>query len=82
MLTLERIEQSAVDSYDFIFRSPRKLAFQAGQYLEWTLGLDRADNRGNRRYFTVASAPDRGIGPPRRQVLSEHPAPSSGRWRP
>jgi len=27
------------------------------QDLEWTLGLDRADNRGNRRYFTVASAP-------------------------
>ncbi|MEO5757575.1 MAG: RnfABCDGE type electron transport complex subunit D, partial [Mesorhizobium sp.] len=57
VLTLERIEQSAVDSYDFIFRSPRKLAFQAGQYLEWTLGLDRSDNRGNRRFFTVASAP-------------------------
>ena len=57
MLTLERIEQSAADTYDFIFRSPRKLAFQAGQYLEWTLGLDRPDNRGNRRYFTVASAP-------------------------
>ncbi|TGV95790.1 FAD-dependent oxidoreductase, partial [Mesorhizobium sp. M2E.F.Ca.ET.154.01.1.1] len=35
----------------------RKLAFQAGQYLEWTLGLDRSDNRGNRRYFTVASSP-------------------------
>ena len=34
-----------------------KLAFQAGQYLEWTLGLDHPDNRGNRRYFTVASAP-------------------------
>ncbi len=57
VLTLERIEQSAVDSYDFVFRSPGKLAFQAGQYLEWTLGLDRSDNRGNRRYFTVASAP-------------------------
>ena len=57
VLTLERIEQTAVDSYDFIFRSPRKLAFQAGQYLEWTLGLDRSDNRGNRRYFTVASSP-------------------------
>ena len=56
-LTLERIEQSASDTYDFIFSSPRKLAFQAGQYLEWTLGLERADNRGNRRYFTVASAP-------------------------
>src|SRR5205823_48321 len=37
VLTLERIEQSAVDSYDFIFSSPRKLAFEAGQYLEWTL---------------------------------------------
>lgn len=57
VLTLERIERSAVDSYDFIFRSQRKLAFQAGQYLEWTLGLDRSDNRGNRRYFTIASAP-------------------------
>jgi ferredoxin-NADP reductase len=57
VLTLERIEQSTVDSYDFIFRSPRKLAFQAGQYLEWTLGLDHADSRGNRRYFTIASAP-------------------------
>lgn len=57
VLTLERIERSASDSYDFIFRSPRKLAFEAGQYLEWTLGLDRSDNRGNRRYFTIASAP-------------------------
>lgn len=56
-LTLDRIEQTAADTYDFIFRSPRKLAFQAGQYLEWTLGLEHPDNRGNRRYFTVASAP-------------------------
>ena len=57
MLTLERIEEAAADTYDFIFSSPRKLAFEAGQYLEWTLGLDRPDNRGNRRYFTLASAP-------------------------
>jgi ferredoxin-NADP reductase/Na+-translocating ferredoxin:NAD+ oxidoreductase RnfD subunit len=57
VLTLERIEQSAADTFDFIFRTPRQLAFQAGQYLEWTMGLDHPDNRGNRRYFTVASAP-------------------------
>jgi ferredoxin-NADP reductase len=57
LLTLERIEQSAADTYDFIFRPSRKPAFQAGQYLEWTLGVERPDNRGNRRYFTVASAP-------------------------
>ena len=71
VLTLERIEQSAIDSYDFVFRSPGKLAFRAGQYLEWTLGLDRSDNRGNRRYFTVASAPTEQIGPTGRQVLSD-----------
>ncbi len=57
VLTLERIEQSAADSYDFIFRSPKKLAFRAGQYLDWTLALDHPDNRGNRRTFTLASAP-------------------------
>jgi ferredoxin-NADP reductase len=60
VLTLERIEQSAADSFDFIFSSPRRLAFQAGQYLEWTLGIPHSDNRGNRRYFTVASAPTEG----------------------
>jgi ferredoxin-NADP reductase len=57
VLTLERIEEAAADTYDFVFSSPQRLAFQAGQYLEWTLGLDRPDSRGNRRYFTVASAP-------------------------
>lgn len=57
ILTLERIEQSAADAYDFVFRPERNLAYQAGQYLEWTLGVDRPDNRGNRRYFTVASSP-------------------------
>jgi ferredoxin-NADP reductase len=56
-LTLERIEQAAADSYDFIFSAPRRLAFEAGQYLEWTLPVPRGDARGNRRYFTVASAP-------------------------
>jgi ferredoxin-NADP reductase len=57
MLTLQCIEQSAIDTYDFVFRSQRKLVFQAGQYLEWTLRVDHPDNRGNRRYFTIASAP-------------------------
>ena len=35
----------------------RGLPFAAGQYLEWTLPLQQADSRGNRRYFTIASAP-------------------------
>ncbi len=57
LLTLERIEQQAADTYDFIFRPQRRLAFEPGQYLEWTLPLDESDSRGNRRYFTIASAP-------------------------
>lgn len=57
VLTLERIEQAAVGVYDYVFRPDRNLSFAAGQYLEWTLPLQSSDSRGNRRYFTIASAP-------------------------
>jgi ferredoxin-NADP reductase len=57
MLTLDRIEQSAAEAFDFVFTPDRKLAFQAGQYLDWTLGFSHPDSRGNRRQFTIASAP-------------------------
>ncbi|OGL62682.1 hypothetical protein A3C09_02795 [Candidatus Uhrbacteria bacterium RIFCSPHIGHO2_02_FULL_47_44] len=42
---------------DFAFTPDKKLHFQPGQYLEWTLPLKTPDSRGNRRYFTIASAP-------------------------
>ena len=57
ILTLERVEQAAAGVYDYIFRPDRPLAFAPGQYLEWTLPLASSDSRGNRRYFTIASAP-------------------------
>jgi ferredoxin-NADP reductase/Na+-translocating ferredoxin:NAD+ oxidoreductase RnfD subunit len=57
MLTLTAVERAAKDVYDFIFTPDRPFAFQPGQYLEWTLGHRHADDRGNRRYFTIASAP-------------------------
>jgi ferredoxin-NADP reductase len=57
VLTLEHIEQAAAGVYDYIFRPDRKLSFAAGQYLEWTMPLQSSDSRGNRRYFTIASAP-------------------------
>jgi ferredoxin-NADP reductase len=57
VLTLERIEQAAAGVYDFVFSPDRSLRFAAGQYLEWTLPLQRTDSRGNRRYFTIASSP-------------------------
>ena len=45
------------DIYEFTFAPERKLAFTPGQYMEWTLGCAGPDSRGNRRFFTLASAP-------------------------
>jgi glycine betaine catabolism B len=56
-LTLERIEKAADGVFDFVFSPDRRLAFAAGQYLEWTMPVRRPDDRGNRRYFTIASSP-------------------------
>lgn len=57
MLTLVGIEQKAAGVYDFVFASDRRFTFRPGQYLEWTLGHRYPDDRGNRRYFTIASSP-------------------------
>ena len=56
-LTLLRIEKAAAGCYDFVFKPDRPLAFQPGQYLDWTLRVRNPDDRGNRRPFTIASAP-------------------------
>ncbi len=56
-LTLQRIEKKAQGAYDYVFRSNRKMVFEPGQYLDWTMQLRSPDNRGNRRSFTIASAP-------------------------
>ena len=47
----------AANSMDFVFASDRKLAYRPGQYMEWTLPHTGIDDRGNRRYFTLASSP-------------------------
>ncbi|MFL5802911.1 MAG: RnfABCDGE type electron transport complex subunit D [Roseiflexaceae bacterium] len=57
VLQLREKLRIAPDIYDFIFVPQRKLAFAPGQYMEWTLGHQDTDNRGNRRYFTLASSP-------------------------
>ncbi len=56
-LKLKEIQQSAAGVLDFVFSTPRQLQFAPGQYMEWTLGHNRPDNRGNRRYLTIASSP-------------------------
>ncbi|MHB8625056.1 MAG: FAD-dependent oxidoreductase [Aggregatilineales bacterium] len=57
ILILKNRIQVAPDTFDFIFAPNRKLAFAPGQFMEWTLGHDQPDSRGNRRYFTLASSP-------------------------
>jgi ferredoxin-NADP reductase len=57
VLRLKEKIQVAPDIYDFVFQPAGRLAFAPGQYMEWTLGHREPDNRGNRRYFTLASSP-------------------------
>jgi len=57
VLRLKERIRVAPDIYDFVFAHTRSFAFAPGQYMEWTLGHNRVDARGNRRYFTLASAP-------------------------
>ncbi len=57
VLRLVRKVQLAPDIYDFIFAPKNKFAFAPGQYMEWTLAYPDPDSRGNRRFFTLASAP-------------------------
>jgi glycine betaine catabolism B len=49
--------QIAPDMYDLVFPLKRNVSFTPGQYMEWTLPHKHADNRGTRRYFTIASSP-------------------------
>jgi ferredoxin-NADP reductase/Na+-translocating ferredoxin:NAD+ oxidoreductase RnfD subunit len=42
---------------DFAFATNQPLRYQPGQYIEVTLPHSKPDDRGNRRYFTLASSP-------------------------
>lgn len=46
--------------WKFVFAAKEKVAFRAGQYVEWTLPGVKIDRRGNRRYFTLANDPKNG----------------------
>jgi len=57
---LPRLQQKVAwgpSVHDFIFAPGRKFDYRPGQYMEWTLPHDSPDNRGVRRYFTLASSP-------------------------
>ena len=56
-LMLRKVERASANAVDFIFSTDRPLPFRPGQYLEFALGVRPVDSRGNRRFFTIASAP-------------------------
>ena len=53
---VQRVRKTA-DIIDFSFTSDHKLAFEPGQYMEFTIPHPHADSRGVRRYLTIASSP-------------------------
>lgn len=57
ILTLKEKIRLTPDIYDFVFSANQKLNYLPGQYLEWTLDHPKPDQRGNRRYLTIASSP-------------------------
>jgi ferredoxin-NADP reductase len=57
IMTLKEKIKLSDDIYDFVFTPDRKFNFIAGQYMEWTYGHPNTDDRGNRRYFTLANSP-------------------------
>ncbi|MGH7245976.1 MAG: RnfABCDGE type electron transport complex subunit D, partial [Candidatus Levyibacteriota bacterium] len=56
MLPLKEKIQIAANTYVFNFGKVSDFAFVPGQYMEWTLPHKNPDNRGNRRYFSLASS--------------------------
>ncbi len=56
-LTLTSRRQIGAGITSFTFSRPPGLSWRTGQYMEWTLPLARADARGARRYFSIASSP-------------------------
>lgn len=57
LLTIkERIKLSPT-IYDFVFATTEPVKFTPGQYMEFTFEHPKADDRGNRRYLSLANSP-------------------------
>lgn len=72
-LTFLRSEQLTDDIWLFRFRPERPVRFIAGQYIEITLTHDPMDNRGDRRWMTITTAP----GDPEVEIMMRF-APKDG----
>lgn len=57
MLKLREVIPIGQNQYEYVFIPDKRFSFTPGQYMEWTLAHPKPDERGNRRYFTLASSP-------------------------
>jgi ferredoxin-NADP reductase len=56
-LSLKKKEEIAPSVWTFWFEPASKVKFLPGQFFEWSLPHPHPDNRGTRRFFTIASSP-------------------------
>jgi ferredoxin-NADP reductase len=57
ILTLFNKVPRTADITSFYFKPQIPVEWEAGQYMQFTLSHDNPDDRGNRRFFTISSAP-------------------------
>lgn len=59
-LRLELVEKETIahNTVEYRFKPSHPFSYTPGQYLEWTLPHEETDERGIRRYFTLASSPN------------------------
>ncbi len=57
VLPLMEKKQLTSDTFEFTFDLVKDFKFIPGQYMEWTLPHNSSDDRGVRRYFSLASSP-------------------------
>lgn len=57
ILKLKEKIQLTPDTFDFVFTPDEPIRFTPGQYMEFTFEHPRPDDRGNRRYLSLASSP-------------------------
>jgi ferredoxin-NADP reductase len=62
LLTLTGRHREGETFESFTFQPEHPFAFEAGQYLRYTLDHPEPDNRGVSRFFTIASAPTEAFG--------------------
>jgi len=56
-ITFIRKNKEAENIFSFVFNSPKKVDWRAGQYIFLTIPHKNPDGRGEERHFTISSAP-------------------------